>query len=102
MEVAGANRRWRCQFRCRGSRRESAVAQLFSLGGKTTHKIMQTQQTTKACRKGTAMWIGMSIGIAIGAAVGVAMQDVPQGVAIGVALGTAVGAAVTFAKPKRD
>ena len=32
MEVAGANRRWRCQFRCRGSRRESAVAQLFSLG----------------------------------------------------------------------
>jgi hypothetical protein len=26
--VAGANRRWRCQFRCRGSRRESAVAQL--------------------------------------------------------------------------
>ena len=32
MEVAGANRRWRCQFRYRGSRRESAVAQLFSLG----------------------------------------------------------------------
>ena len=32
MEVAGANRRWRWQFRCRGSRRESAVAQLFSLG----------------------------------------------------------------------
>ena len=32
MEVAGANRRWRFQFRCRGSRRESAVAQLFSLG----------------------------------------------------------------------
>jgi len=31
-KVAGANRRWRCQFRCRGSRRESAVAQLFSLG----------------------------------------------------------------------
>ena len=28
MEVAGANRRWRWQFRCRGSRRESAVAQL--------------------------------------------------------------------------
>ena len=28
---AGANRRWRLQFRCRGSRRESAVAQLFSL-----------------------------------------------------------------------
>src|ERR1017187_2361379 len=32
MEVAGANRRWRWQFRCRGSRRESVVAQLFSLG----------------------------------------------------------------------
>ena len=27
-----SNRRWRGQFRCRGSRRESAVAQLFSLG----------------------------------------------------------------------
>ncbi len=42
MEVAGANRRpvrrslggggWRCPFRYRGSCRESAVAQLFSLG----------------------------------------------------------------------
>ena len=32
-QVAGANRRWRLPFRCRGSRRESAVAQLFSLGG---------------------------------------------------------------------
>jgi len=32
-QVAGANRRWRWQFRCRGSRRESAVVQLFSLGG---------------------------------------------------------------------
>ena len=31
MEVAGANRRWHLPFRCRGSRRESAVAQLFSL-----------------------------------------------------------------------
>jgi len=30
MEVAGANRRGRCQFRYRGSRRESAVAQLTS------------------------------------------------------------------------
>ena len=30
MEVAGANRRWRLPFRCRGSRRESAVAQLFN------------------------------------------------------------------------
>ena len=32
MEVAGANRRWHLQFRCRGSRRESAVAQLSTLG----------------------------------------------------------------------
>jgi hypothetical protein len=31
-QVAGANRRWRLPFRCRGSRRESAVAQLFSFG----------------------------------------------------------------------
>src|SRR5208283_2058741 len=39
MEVAGANRRWRCPFRCRGSRRESAVAQLFSLGEYRTMNI---------------------------------------------------------------
>ena len=32
-QVAGANARWRCLFRIRGSRHESAVAQLFSLGG---------------------------------------------------------------------
>ena len=31
MEVAGANRRWRGPFRYRGSRRESAVAQLSTL-----------------------------------------------------------------------
>jgi hypothetical protein len=30
-QVAGANRRWRLQFRYRGSRHESAVAQLFTL-----------------------------------------------------------------------
>jgi hypothetical protein len=41
MEVAGANRRWRCQFRCRGSRRESAVAQLLSLGHITRHEIFR-------------------------------------------------------------
>ena len=34
-QVAGANRRWRGPFRCRGSRRESAVAQLSTLGGET-------------------------------------------------------------------
>jgi hypothetical protein len=30
--IMASNRRWRGQFRCRGSRHESAVAQLFSLG----------------------------------------------------------------------
>ena len=35
MEVAGANRRWPFQFRLRGSRRESAVAQLSTLGHET-------------------------------------------------------------------
>jgi hypothetical protein len=41
MEVAGANRRWRGQFRYRGSRRESAVAQLFSLGSVTMIAMRQ-------------------------------------------------------------
>jgi hypothetical protein len=41
MEVAGANRRWRLQFRYRGSRRESAVAQLFSLGGSEHHTFYE-------------------------------------------------------------
>ena len=36
-----SNRRWRLPFRYRGSRRESAVAQLFSLGG-TAHANMKT------------------------------------------------------------
>jgi hypothetical protein len=34
-QVAGANRRWRWPFRYRGSRPESAVAQLSTLGGIT-------------------------------------------------------------------
>ena len=38
MEVAGANRRWRCQFRYRGSRRESAVAQLSTLGHRSRYE----------------------------------------------------------------
>jgi hypothetical protein len=38
-----SNRRWRCQFRCRGSRRESAVAQLFSLGDITFTKTYNTK-----------------------------------------------------------
>ena len=42
MEVAGANRRWRWQFRCRGSRRESAVAQLSTLGG-VSHDLVHCQ-----------------------------------------------------------
>jgi hypothetical protein len=40
MEVAGANRRWPFQFTEKsrvGGYRESAVAQLFSLGSKTHH-----------------------------------------------------------------
>jgi hypothetical protein len=35
MEVTGANRRWRLQFLYRGSRRESARAQLSTLGIRT-------------------------------------------------------------------
>ena len=38
-KLPGANRRWRGQFRYRGSRRESAVAQLFSLGIKIGLKL---------------------------------------------------------------
>jgi hypothetical protein len=44
MEVAGANRRWRGQFRCRGSRRESAVAQLFSLGHIRAMRVTPTNR----------------------------------------------------------
>jgi hypothetical protein len=39
-QVAGANRRWRWQFRCRGSRRESAVAQLSTLGGSERYELI--------------------------------------------------------------
>jgi hypothetical protein len=31
--IMASNRRWRCQFRCRGPRCESVVAQLSTLGG---------------------------------------------------------------------
>ena len=41
-QVAGANRRWRGQFRCRGSRRESAVAQLSTLGGNEIRDVFAT------------------------------------------------------------
>src|SRR5271154_6168795 len=50
-QVAGANRRWRCQFRYRGSRRESAVAQLFSLdaeNGATTLGAVQRSRSSVA------------------------------------------------------
>jgi len=33
-KITAANRRWRCQFRCRGSRHESAVVQLSTLASK--------------------------------------------------------------------
>jgi hypothetical protein len=53
-KLPGANRRWRWPFRCRGSRRESAVAQLFSLGRVSVcQQICQNKrmknQTLKAC-----------------------------------------------------
>jgi hypothetical protein len=39
----GANRRWRWPFRCRGSRRESAVAQLSTLGrNHTQDSVLET------------------------------------------------------------
>ena len=38
--LAGANRRWPLQFRYRGSRRESAVAQLSTLG--FSHYVTET------------------------------------------------------------
>jgi hypothetical protein len=40
--VDGANRRWRWQFRCRGSRHESAAAQLYSLAIKIGLKLELT------------------------------------------------------------
>jgi len=53
MEVAGANRRWRLPFRYRGSRRESAVAQLFSLGHYTIMtKVLPSQKGVDIERTG--------------------------------------------------
>ena len=50
MEVAGANRRWRLQFRYRGSRRESAVAQLSTLGHITLYeKYIRNRCTRRWC-----------------------------------------------------
>jgi hypothetical protein len=40
MEVTGANRRWRLQFLYRGSRRESARAQLSTLGQNNISTIL--------------------------------------------------------------
>ena len=42
-----SNRRWRLQFRYRGSRRESAVAQLFSLGGSGASSDVFRQMSMK-------------------------------------------------------
>jgi len=56
MEVAGANRRWRLPFRYRGSRRESAVAQLFSLGVSKQMKNIDTIMLFVG-----AVWIVMGI-----------------------------------------
>ncbi len=47
-QVAGANRRWRGQFRYRGSRRRSAAAQLFSLGIIRMYEI-ETFASTSDC-----------------------------------------------------
>jgi hypothetical protein len=47
-QIAGANRHWRWPFRCRGSRRESAVAQLSTLvkgSGLTSGGQWRTQLT---------------------------------------------------------
>jgi hypothetical protein len=65
-----SNRRWRLQFRCRGSHRESAVAQLFSLGHKrmkitiiavisTLLSVAAYADTTNQCE--AVMVEGMSI-----------------------------------------
>ena len=47
-KFAGADRRWRLQFRCRGSRHEPEVAQLFSLGHLATLEIYDT-----SCHRGS-------------------------------------------------
>jgi hypothetical protein len=55
MEVAGANRRWRLQFRYRGSRRESAVAQLSTLGH-STYPVLDHIQTQILSPEDSALW----------------------------------------------
>jgi hypothetical protein len=44
--VAGANRRWRCTFRYRGSRREPVLAQLPTLGGTTRNETKNINENT--------------------------------------------------------
>jgi len=60
--LAGANRRWRCQFRCRGSRRESAVAQLSTLG----HKASALQIMFHAISHSPWFLIGLCLVMAVG------------------------------------
>jgi len=52
-QVAGANRRWRCQFRCRGLRRESAVAQLSTFGCKVLPEFVSHFMTFLSVIAGT-------------------------------------------------
>ena len=59
-QIAGGNRRWRLRFRCRGSRRESAAAQLPSLDGKPTSSTMMTISWTGAI--GTALGTCVIVG----------------------------------------
>ena len=49
-QVAGAHRRWRLPFRCCGSRRESAVAQLSTLGGLRFMKTIISLLLIVACQ----------------------------------------------------
>jgi hypothetical protein len=54
MEVAGANRRWPSQFRYRGSRRESAVAQLSTLDEKSISLHLLAGLAIAGIGRGTA------------------------------------------------
>ena len=59
-QVAGA-RRWRLQFRFRGSRRESAVAQLFSLG--VIYTTMHYNVIFDITQTEFQQWFGLACGI---------------------------------------
>src|ERR1035438_6336031 len=62
-QVAGANRRWRLPSRCRGSRHESAVAQLSTLGLETMSKCPYCNRRTNPLRWITVTnWTGYRCG----------------------------------------